>query len=312
MASPVKGGSSMDARTLAYESLVGLSVGDALGGPFQGHPFDLARMTYEPATDHPSMWTDDTQMALSIVEVLTSTGTIDQDELALCFGRRYKSRRGYGLSMLHLLPRLRRGEDWRQLREMTFPDGSFGNGSAMRVAPLGAYFSGQAIDRVAREATWSAEVTHSHPEALAGAIAVAVAAWLAARHRGQSARPAEELIAETLAALDQDLEVSRGLAAAAELAPTAHLDEAVRLLGNGSRVSCQDTVPLAVWIASLHLDNFEAAVRLALGAGGDTDTVAAIVGGIVAAHVGVEGIPARWLQAVEPLPIGRQDGDKPE
>lgn len=303
-------GVSTGARTLAYESLVGLSVGDALGGPFQGHPFDLARTAYEPPTDHPSMWTDDTQMALSIVEVLTSTGTIDQDELALCFGRRFKSRRGYGLSMLYLLPRLRRGEDWRQLRETIFPGGSFGNGSAMRVAPLGAYFSRQAMDRVAREATWSAEVTHSHPEALGGAIAVAVAAWLAARHRGQSPRPAEELIAEALAVLDQDLEVSRGLAVAEELGPTAHLEEAVGLLGNGSRVSCQDTVPLAVWIAFRHLDDFETAVRLALGAGGDTDTVAAIVGGIVAARVGIEGIPARWLQAVEPLPLSRHEGVK--
>lgn len=73
----------MEARTLAYESLVGLSVGDAPGGPFQGHPFDMARTAYEPATDLTSMWTDDTQMALSIVEVLTSTGTIDQDAIVL-------------------------------------------------------------------------------------------------------------------------------------------------------------------------------------------------------------------------------------
>jgi len=258
----------MDARTLAHESLVGLSVGDALGGPFQGHPFDLA----------------------------------------LRFGRKFKSRRGYGLSMLYLLPRLRRGEDWRQLREMVFPGGSFGNGSAMRVAPLGAYFSGQAMDRVAREATRSAEVTHSHPEAVGGAIAVAVAAWLASRHRGQSARPVEELIAEALAALDQDLEVSRGLAIAEELEPTAPLEEAVGLLGNGSNVSCQDTVPLAVWIAFRHLDDFETAVRLALGAGGDTDTVAAIVGGTVAAYVGIDGIPSSWREAVEPLPIDGNDG----
>jgi ADP-ribosylglycohydrolase len=302
----------MSANTLAYESLVGLSVGDALGGPFQGAAFDLERGAYEPPTDHPWMWTDDTQMALSVVEILTSTGTIDQDELALGFGRRFKSRRGYGFSMLYLLPRLRRGEDWRQLREMVFPGGSFGNGSAMRVAPLGAYFSGQAMDRVVTEATWSAEVTHSHPEAVGGAIAVAVAAWLAARHRHQSAQPAQDLIAEALAALDPELEVSRGLATAEELGPAAPLEEAVRLMGNGSRVSCQDTVPLAVWIASRHLDDFEAAVRLAVRAGGDTDTVAAIVGGIVAAHVGIEGIPARWLHAVEPLPISRHDVVKPD
>jgi ADP-ribosylglycohydrolase len=60
-------------------------------------------------------------------------------------------------------------------------------------------------------------------------------------------------------------------------------------------------VPLALWIAFVHLDDFAGGIRHAIAAGGDTDTVAAIVGGIVAARVGAEGIPPRWLAAVEPL-----------
>ena len=74
------------------------------------------------------------------------------------------------------------------------------------------------------------------------------------------------------------------------------------LLGNGSRISCQDTVPLALWLALNHLDDYEGAVRAAIAAGGDTDTTAAIVGSIVAAYGGVGCIPARWRSLVEPVP----------
>ena len=83
-----------------------------------------------------------------------------------------------------------------------------------------------------------------------------------------------------------------------------YLGRAVDLLGNGSRVSCADTVPLALWIAAFHLDDYPAAVETAVAAGGDTDTMAAIVGGIVAARISAAGIPPAWREAVEPLPIG--------
>ena len=148
----------------------------------------------------------------------------------------------------------------------------------------------------------SAEVTHAHPEGVNGAVAVALAAWHAARSRG-SAPPSPPSLVESIgAALAVESEVARGLKAARDLATDAPLKSAVRLLGNGSRVSCADTVPLALWIASAHLDDYRAAVETAVAAGGDTDTLAAIVGGIVASRVSAAGIPPEWREAVEPLP----------
>jgi hypothetical protein len=79
---------------------------------------------------------------------------------------------------------------------------------------------------------------------------------------------------------------------AAELRHDTPLLEAVETLGNGRRVSCQDTVPWALWLALSHLDSYERAVRKAIAAGDDTDTTAAIVGSIVAAHGGVASNPA--------------------
>lgn len=290
---------------VALDSLLGLSVGDALGARWEGAPFDAGRAgTSLTFGQDVARWTDDTQMAAAVLEVLLEAGTIEPDLLARAFGRRYEPWRGYGRGMHALLPELRDGGDWRLLSTRIFPGGSFGNGSAMRVAPLGAYFHGQPLERVRIEAERSAQVTHAHPEAIAGAVATAIASWAAARSREGPAPAVVDLWRVVQASVDPALDLARGLAAAAALPTDAPLADAVAALGNGSRVTCMDTVPLALWISLGHLDAFAVAIRTAIAAGGDTDTVAAIVGGIVAARVGADRIPERWRAAVEPLPVG--------
>lgn len=288
---------------LACESLVGLSVGDALGARFEGDSFDRARLQATLDPDGPARWTDDTQMACSIVEVLLALGTIEQDRLACAFGRRYQPWRGYGPMTHVLLSQLHDGKNWRELKDRLIAGGSFGNGSAMRVAPLGAYFHEATVDVVVTEAERSAEVTHAHPEGRAGAVATAVAAWLAARSRGRPVPPLNDLFPVVRGSLDPSLRVTRGIEAAAGLSPETDLEDAAKRLGNGSKVTCFDTVPLALWIAFRHLDDFEAAIRHAVACGGDADTLAAIVGGIVAARLGKDAIPEKWRTVVEPVPI---------
>jgi ADP-ribosylglycohydrolase len=294
---------SSTGERLACESLVGLSVGDALGARFEGARFDHARLhdTLEP--HRLARWTDDTQMALSIAEVLLAHGTIDQDRLARAFGRRYEPWRGYSSNTQALLQRIHQGKDWRALADELLPGGSFGNGSAMRVAPLGAYFHEATVDVVVTEAERSAEVTHSHPEGRAGGAATALAAWLAARSRGRPVPPVNELFSVVRGPLDPSLRVTRGIEAASRLSPETDLEDAAKRLGNGSNVTCFDTVPLALWIAFCNLDDFERAVRSAVACGGDADTLAAIVGGIVAARLGSDAIPSQWRSVVEPVDI---------
>jgi ADP-ribosylglycohydrolase len=292
------------AERLAHDSLIGLSVGDALGARFEGSALDPLRLSGELVPGEGlARWTDDTQMALCVYEALAADGHIDCDGLAHRFALRYEPWRGYGRGMHSLLPALRDGGDWRVLAERLFPGGSYGNGSAMRVAPLGAYFHDAPVERVAQEAERSAAVTHAHPEARAGAVAVAVAAWLAARSRGHDLPGRDALWDAIGAVLDRTLHVTRGVHAAASLPPDTPLGDAVFRLGNGSHVTCADTVPLALWIAASHLHDFPLAIRHAVAAGGDADTIAAIAGGIVAARVGAERIPQKWRAGVEPLPI---------
>ncbi|MFQ5966212.1 MAG: ADP-ribosylglycohydrolase family protein [Acidimicrobiia bacterium] len=282
------------------ESLAGLSVGDAFGQRFFFAEIAANCLPDRILPPAPWRWTDDTNMALSIVEVLLDGRGLDQDALAQSFAARYNSTRGYGPAMHGLLRRIQAGANWRaEARRLFSGQGSYGNGASMRVAPLGAFWA-RDLDRVADEASRSAEVTHAHPEGIAGAIAVAVGAAAASKSRGEPLSPSDflEVILESIPAGA----VRAGIELAAQLEPEIGLVDAVARLGNGSRITAQDTVPFALWVAAHHLDDYEDALWSTAEAGGDVDTTCAIVGGVVAGRVGVTGIPPEWLERREALP----------
>jgi ADP-ribosylglycohydrolase len=95
--------------------------------------------------------------------------------------------------------------------------------------------------------------------------------------------------------------VRKGLRRARTLSGST-IEQAAAVLGNGSRISAQDTVPFALWAAARYHRDYPAAIRACVRAGGDMDTTAAITGGVVATQTGPEGIPSTWLLTREPLP----------
>ncbi|MEV6925395.1 ADP-ribosylglycohydrolase family protein [Dactylosporangium sp. NPDC051485] len=281
----------------AADSLTGLSVGDALGAPFEMRPpmGDEAAFVPPPA---PWRWTDDTEMACALLRVAQRGGRVDQDELARAFALHCSDDRGYGRGARILLASMREGVPWRAAAGALFAGrGSAGNGAAMRVAPLGALF-GADPDTAAREAALSAEVTHRHPEGVAGAVAVALAAAFAAS-RGTAA--GSGLLRSVLNQLPPS-DVRDGIGRATRIAPGTDPGEAAADLGNGSHALAQDTVPFALWVAAAHFEDYPAAIEACVRAGGDVDSTCAIVGGIVAVNVGEAGIPRDWIDAREPLP----------
>ena len=307
----------------ALDSLEGTSVGDAFGqgffmswdlavklmesGKFEGPPYDfedegaVAILIDNRDTSFlqtPWKWTDDTAMAIEIVANLREFGRIEPDALARGFSRRYTREPGrvYGAAMHELLPKLESG-DWRDEAPQLFEgSGSWGNGAAMRAAPIGAYFADDPA-LAAHNAALSAIVTHAHPEGVAGAVAVALAACFAAQ---QNTRTRRQFIGDILPFLEES-EVKDSVRHA-----RGALDEAfsvvVPFLGNGSSISAPDTVPFCLWCAAHQLDDFEEAMWLTVAGLGDRDTTCAIVGGIVGARVGTEGIPREWRQKRESLP----------
>jgi ADP-ribosylglycohydrolase len=284
--------------SLCADSLDGLSVGDALGAQFFVPGTDLQELLDGSAPAGAWPWTDDTEMACTLVAELRRHPTLDQDRLARAFAERFEPYRGYGGGAVVILRRIRNGEPWREVARDAFGgQGSMGNGAAMRVAPLGALHAGDSRT-AALEAMRSAEVTHAHPEGILGAVAVAVAAAEAGWARLVRNRPTPaELLDAVLAYLVDGVQRARRLLGAS-------VAEAAYELGNGSQVLAGDTVPFALWVAATRLDDYPAAVRACIEAGGDMDTTGAIVGGIVAAHTGRAGIPPAWLEQREPLAAG--------
>ncbi len=290
--------------TRAIHSLQGLSCGDAFGERFFVHP-DVAQslITQRAVPSGPWRYTDDTAMAISITEILEEFGEIHPEHLAEDFGRRFIAdpHRGYGHAMHSLLSELADNpQHWKKLAPQLFKgSGSFGNGAAMRVAPIGAFFADD-LDAVIKQAELSAMITHSHPEGIAGAIAVAVAAALACRHKSSplSATDFLQQICDRTPMSEVHLRMTRGLA----LLENATVEQAAAALGTGAQVSAQDTVPFCLWAAALHLNHYEEAMWATVSGLGDRDTTCAIVGGIVVMSAGVESIPPSWIKAREPLP----------
>lgn len=175
--------------------------------------------------------------------------------------------------------------------------GSFGNGGAMRVAPLGAFFSDD-LEKAAEQAHLSAEVTHGHPEGQAGAIAVAVSAAQAA---DKKIAPSSSELLETALKFTPDGETRKGIEKALDIPFTESVSTAVSILGNGSHISAQDTVPFCLWCSARHIDNYTEALWNTVSGLGDRDTTCAIVGGIVALSAGPQGIPDEWIELREPL-----------
>ncbi|MFI5584050.1 ADP-ribosylglycohydrolase family protein [Amycolatopsis sp. NPDC051758] len=272
----------------AYASLVGLAVGDGFGAQIL-LPGDHRDVVGRRLPIPPWRWTDDTEMACSIFAVLTRHGRIDQDDLAREFAAHLDPARGYGPGAEWRLNQIRRGQPWPEVAEAN-GRGSWGNGGAMRVAPLGAWFCDN-LPLALREAELSAMITHSHLEGIAGAVAVAAAAALRAASPGLAGSD----LLNGVVPLVPPGRVRDGIAAAVKISDAS---EAAETLGTGREMAAHDTVPLALWIAARF--DFVDALWTAAQLAEDVDTVGAMVGGVLAADG--SPVPEEWLAACEPLP----------
>ena len=274
-------------------SLDGLSVGDAFGEQFAG--VGVMRLPQRKLAPPPWPTTDDTEMALEICVMLEERSAIDQDELARRFARRFRRRpdRGYGGGAMRLLNAVESGKSWRTAsRDLFRGEGSKGNGAAMRVAPLGAFFASD-LDAAIREGRASAEVTHGHPQGIAGGVAVAVAA----AHLAAGGSP-DELLATVAESLEPGA-VLDGIDAARRI-NNVQPWQAAKTLGNGSAVLAEDTVPFCLWMAAHFRGSYEETLEATAEQLGDVDTTCAIVGGLVAL---IGDVPAAWLESREKLDL---------
>lgn len=238
--------------------MIGAIAGDIIGSVFERR--NIKTTNFE-LFSFESTFTDDTVLTVAVADCIM-TGK-DYARAFKEYGRKYPHA-GYGPGFLN----------WLFSATME-PYSSFGNGSAMRVSPVG--FAFDTIEEVLKEAKLSAEVTHNHPEGIKGAQATAAAVFLA--RKGESKEAIREYITENFGYnLNQSLEKIR---------PYYTFD-----------ATCLGSVPQAI-IAFLESENFEDAIRKAVSLGGDSDTIACIAGGIAQAYY--KSIPSLIVSKVKEI-----------
>jgi ADP-ribosyl-[dinitrogen reductase] hydrolase len=277
--------------------LVGLAVGDALGMPFElprddthGHLKGWDG-NYREGTYHKlpaGHWTDDTEMALCLAESLVAYGHFNPDDVAkryLAWSR--GTPHGMGSTTRRAMRRLADGHSWSRSGVQIEDAQAVGNGTAMRIAPLGLLYSNNDHSLPVWAAV-DAVITHNHIEAFSASVLVARAVSLSVE------RPTMDLAEVASMAAYKTLggyvvhEVQRALASSGWSD-----DDAASFLGR--RGNAIQTVSSAFFYAIRYQDSFEKGVQAAVRAGGDTDTRAAIVGALLGARLGLEGIPERYL-----------------
>jgi ADP-ribosylglycohydrolase len=232
--------------------MIGAIAGDMIGSIYEHRPLkEMDFLLFRSA----SRFTDDTVMSLAVARALMAETEYGREMKVL--GRKYPHA-GYGGNFSRWL-----------FEDEVKPYQSWGNGSAMRVSPVGFFFNTEAETLQAAKDT--AAVSHDHPEGIKGARSVALAIFLA--RQGNS----KEVIRDRIQA-DFGYDLERTVE---EIRPGYRFD-----------VSCQGSVPEAI-IAFLDSSDFESAVRLAVSLGGDADTQACISGAIAEAFYG--GVP-EWIK----------------
>jgi ADP-ribosyl-[dinitrogen reductase] hydrolase len=317
--------------------LLGLAIGDALGAPLEGLSPQQIRTQYATVTDYvdgakawkkkpfrwrlPGLYTDDTQQALAVSDVLLSTGGVDVDRLAELYVEMATpdfgyvgAHRGVGKSFRQVLTDLKRGICPRQTGQA-----SVGIGAAMRIAPVGLYFA-QEPDSLFEAVLAASLMTHRDVRSVAGAMAVALAVArllnepsrdpsFVFRLAGDVFRAEDRIASEFAGCITSlgahrrslsssiafvesvlDLPRDRALNALAEQANRQGPDSPVRPT-QGFPPAC---IPTCLYLL-LTTDNLEEALIDVVNLGGDADSAGAILGAFVGVLYGVGTIPDRWL-----------------
>lgn len=245
--------------------MIGTIIGDIAGSNYE---FDNTSDYNFKMFGEESNFTDDTICTIAVADAILKG--VDYQTSMRRWCRKYPHPMGeYGSYFLNWV-----------MRPDPFPYNSFGNGSAMRVAPVAWLFDSE--EKVRIEAEKSAAITHNHPEGIKGAIAIAVAIF---RMRAAKDKTPEIFKIAAKEFYGDDI--------FSNIPPKGFFD-----------VTCQGCVPLALCIASIASD-FEDAIRLAVSYGGDSDTVGAIVGSLAEAQYPVSDAMKRV--ALSYLPVEMQD-----
>ena len=278
--------------------MVGAAVGDAVGAFFEGkRKVSVEEILNTIRKVSKLRYTDDTQMTIGLAESIIRSEGVDAEDLVKTFIRNFDPSRGYGWGTSTILRKVSLGGDWRVLSRKIFGGvGSFGNGAAMRVSPVGLFYYDDS-DKLREAAQLSSLITHSNPLGVEGAIIQAFTVSMAVK-----AKPGDGI--NRMGFLDSLLTETRSVVFRSRIESIKDLlvkepsrSDVIEVLGNS--VESYNSVPTAIYMFLKESENFSEAVLNAICLGGDTDTIASMVGASSGAYLGLESIPKEWVEKLE-------------
>lgn len=303
-------------------SLLGALIGDVIGAVVEAESPGYIRKTYKSIEDILSVtevpelvgppwrvgrYTDDTEMMIAVADWLIEDALLSPCELLRRFVKGYDPSRRYGSGTERILHAFPGNENqWQSLSTMMFPQGSYGNGSAMRVAPVGLFFH-QDFAKLVSAGIASSMPTHSHPLAYQGAVLQSCAVAAAVRMEVIDVTGFFRILRVGLSKFQDRGQDTSKFEAAIDVVERGIRDgTAVDVMANklGTGIAALEAVPMAIFCFLSNRRSFPGTIRAAVFAGGDTDTIAAMAGAIAGAHLGDQAIPLPWLAKVREETFG--------
>jgi poly(ADP-ribose) glycohydrolase ARH3 len=278
--------------------MLGSALGDAIGEMAFRTPNEADLRTWIAGTGK-LIYTDDTAMAIGLAQSLARLGRLDQQHLGDTFRENYLREpwRGYAQGPPTLFQQVSTyGLPYAKAARRLFGgQGSYGNGAAMRIAPLGLFYH-DAAD-LYEQAARSAAVTHAHPLGVDGAAVLARAIAQAVRLDPQQTFPSDRFV-EDLVAFAQTPEMREKLEVAQRLlAQDSPAQPAASRLGQN--VTAHGSVPFALYAFLRHPQSYEDCLFCAILNGGDRDTLGAMACAVSGAYLGIGAIPPDWRTRLE-------------
>ncbi len=280
-----------------------------MGAPVEGAPAEVIAARFGEIRDFIDTgrgygcYTDDTQMMIALATSLAECNGIDAKHCSNMYAQFYEPHRGYGAGTHRVMAALKKGISYKKTGRSQFKEGSFANGGAMRIAPLGLLYRN--ADRTAFTKAVEAAIvcTHVHPEGIDGALVQARAVALLAHTSEPDTFDVDHFLDE-LHAIARTAAMHDKIAAIRQLLKEDASDQAaIARLGNGIRAV--EAVPSAVWATLRYHSDPETAIIKSISFGGDTDTIGAMTGAQVGTLHGDSWFPLRWYDNLENGKYGR-------
>lgn len=280
-------------------SLIGTALGDAFGLPYEmGRPIPIEVLKRRSESREFWGYSDDTEMTIGIAESLIENPDLDPEATLRIMSNNYEPARGYGKGMKLVFRHVDLCLPWKEAAYTAWNEGSKGNGSSSRIAPIACVYQGN-TNHLMEKAELSSMLSHAHEDAINGAVVQALAISHLLKLSPSEKFDASSFIAEIIdnkyirhTVYEQKLKL-----VLSSIDNIDCNDEVISQIGNG--VLATESVPIAILAFLRNSSDFKEAVIEAVSFGGDTDTIGAMCGSLSGAYHGIKGVPDIWCQNLE-------------